>query len=249
VCQSDTLEKKREDMANTTTIGGRNGIESQPHREPAPRESDPAEGGLYRYLVLGLLRDGAARHGYGIMKEYQQRSGIQMCTGRFYNKLQRLAADGLVTTAANPPGADPRRTPYRITTAGAACFDAWLQDSATPETQRDDDLSARALLLAAAEPEVVSATLNRWRSDIWMRGASVEEAHKRALATQRMSSTCAFDPLPLLLARRLKHTAVDIEFIDEFRRTYARWTRGRANARASRGGRSGGGPGTPPIRA
>src|SRR5439155_1490458 len=193
-------------MANTTTIGGRNGIESQPHREPAPRESDPAEGGLYRYLVLGLLRDGAARHGYGIMKEYQQRSGIQMCTGRFYNKLQRLAADGLVTTAANPPGADPRRTPYRITTAGAACFDAWLQDSATPETQRDDDLSARALLLAAAAADLAH---HQFGPDVDARPSSTMSRSTAASPRNRTANRCVGRSAVPHPVRRQSHPRVE----------------------------------------
>ena len=176
-------------MTNITTVG-----ERLPHRDSASKESGLQGGGLYRYLVLGLLRNGAARHGYALMKEYQRRSGTQIGSGRFYGKLQRLAAEGLVTTATNPPGADPRRTPYRITTPGAACFDAWLRDSPTPDTQPDDTLCARTLLLTAAEPDVASATLDRWRREFWMRGARIEEALDRAQAMERESSSSAFDP-------------------------------------------------------
>jgi len=182
-------------------------------------------------------------------KDYQQRSGTPIGSGRFYNKLQRLAAEGLVTTAANPPGADPRRTPYRITSTGAASFDVWLRDSANPDSQRGDDLCAHALLLTAAEPAVVSATLDRWRNDIAMRGARIEEAHARALTTRRASPPSAFYPLPVVLARRLKHAVADIEFIDEFRRTYEQWMRRRAEARVSRNTPAGRGSGSRPIRA
>jgi len=231
-------------MTSTSTIGDR-----RPFRDPPPRESELRGGGLYRYLVLGLLRNGAARHGYALMKEYRQRSASQIGSGRFYNKLQRLAAEGLVATAANPPGADPRRTPYRITSAGMACFDAWLRDSAASDTRREDDLCARALLLATADPTVVSTTLDRWRSEIWTRGASIEEALARALEARKLSSPSAFDPLPLLLTRRLKHAAADVEFIDEFRRAYERWTRRSADERPSPAAVTRRGRGAPPARA
>src|SRR5438874_1232578 len=89
---------RKKKMTNITTVG-----ERLPHRDSASKESGLQGGGLYRYLVLGLLRNGAARHGYALMKEYQRRSGTQIGSGRFYGKLQRLAAEGLVTTATNPP--------------------------------------------------------------------------------------------------------------------------------------------------
>jgi len=230
-------------MTNITTVG-----ERLPHRDSASKESGLQGGGLYRYLVLGLLRNGAARHGYALMKEYQRRSGTQIGSGRFYGKLQRLAAEGLVTTATNPPGADPRRTPYRITTPGAACFDAWLRDSPTPDTQPDDTLCARTLLLTAAEPDVASATLDRWRREFWMRGARIEEALDRAQAMERESSSSAFDPLPLLLARRLKHAAADVEFIDDFRRAYEQWRGRRFDSRTSPAAAAPRGSATPRAR-
>ena len=244
---SMTIPDEGKAMPSMKTIRERSGTEGR--RGPALGESTLRGGGFYRYLVLGLLRDGTPRHGYALMKDYQQRSGTPIGSGRFYNKLQRLAAEGLVTTAANPPGADPRRTPYRITSTGAASFDVWLRDSANPDSQRGDDLCAHALLLTAAEPAVVSATLDRWRNDIAMRGARIEEAHARALTTRRASPPSAFYPLPVVLARRLKHATADIEFIDEFRRAYEQWMRRRAEARVSRTTPAGRRSGARPIRA
>src|SRR5207245_824425 len=86
-----------------THVGGTRDIPNMQNREAsstearlryrAPTLKEPATaGGLYRYIVLGLLRDGAARHGYALMKDYRQRSGSQIGSGRFYGKLQRLAA-------------------------------------------------------------------------------------------------------------------------------------------------------------
>src|SRR5437773_2069439 len=94
----------------------------------SPREQSSGgicRGGTFRFLILGLLRDGAPRHGYAVAKAYKLRSGGKISTGNFYRELQRLVADGLACTASNPPGADPRRTPYAITTVGRATFDAW----------------------------------------------------------------------------------------------------------------------------
>ena len=81
---------------------------------------------MFRYLVLGLLRNGDACHGYAVIKDYRKRTGQEASSGNFYRELQRLVGEGLVRTATNPPGADPRRAPYQITEAGSAVFDTWL---------------------------------------------------------------------------------------------------------------------------
>ena len=105
---------------------------------------------MFRYMVLGLLRNGEKLHGYALMKEYRTRSGLQMSTGNFYRELQRLGAEGLVREVINPEGADPRRAPYEITEAGAAAFDAWLTGpNATALGQYDDELSTRALFVSS----------------------------------------------------------------------------------------------------
>src|SRR5262245_46804582 len=108
---------------------------------------------MLRYIVLGLLRDGMPRHGYALMKAHRERSGVQIGTGNFYRELQRLTADGLVSTAVNPPDADDRRTPFQITARGAAVFDGWLhQPDGLGLRGRDDEFSCRALFVTHANP-------------------------------------------------------------------------------------------------
>ena len=67
---------------------------------------------MFRYLVLGLLRNGDARHGYAVIKDYRKRTGQEASSGNFYRELQRLVGEGLVRTATNPPGADPLHHEY-----------------------------------------------------------------------------------------------------------------------------------------
>ncbi len=175
---------------------------------------------MFRYIVLGLLRNGERLHGYALMKAYRARSGTQISTGNFYRELQRLAGVGLVRPVTNPDGADPRRAPYEITEAGAAAFDAWLSGpNESPLGQYDDELSARALFVVGAEPAVTRKVLDGWQEELWMRGKMIERARETAA---RYDGTVPAPPstLTLLLARRLKHVAADLEFIEELRAAY-----------------------------
>jgi DNA-binding PadR family transcriptional regulator len=175
---------------------------------------------VFRYVVLGLLRNGEKLHGYALMKVYRARSGTQISTGNFYRELQRLAAVGLVRPVTNPAGADPRRAPYEITEAGAAAYDAWLSGpNESPLGQYDDELSTRALFVASAEPAVTRKVLDRWQEELWMRGKMIERARETASRYGGVAQE-SFSPLTLLLARRLKHVAADLEFIEELRAAY-----------------------------
>src|SRR5262245_25740601 len=104
---------------------------------------------MVRYLILGLLRDGVVRHGYALMKEYRDGSGIAVSAGNVYRELQSLVAQGWVRAAVNPPEADSRRLPYAITPAGIDAVDRWLSTSRDAAlSQRVDELSLRAFLVA-----------------------------------------------------------------------------------------------------
>lgn len=179
---------------------------------------------MFRYLVLGLLRDGEPRHGYAVMKEYRERSGLQVNTGSFYRELQRLVAEGLVRTVANPIDADPRRAPYELTAAGAACFDAWLCGPTGAGVGRyEDELSARAMFLTEAEPAVVRKLLEGWKEELWLKSKVHERTRRAVVGSETDAATSPFSTLPLLLARSLKHVTADIEFIDELSGAYEAW--------------------------
>ena len=171
----------------------------------------------FRYLVLGLLRDGEPRHGYALMKEYQEHTGLRLSTGNFYRELQRLSVEGLVRTASNPEGADPRRAPYRITEAGTAAFEAWLTGpGGLVLDDYQDELAFRALFISEADPVVTSKVLDRWQQALWISGKILEREREAALA-HSASGRPASRTLALLIGRRLKHLAADVEFLDEFR--------------------------------
>ena len=89
------------------------------------------------YDVLLALADDA-RHGYGIIKEIEDRSPSPApSTGALYLALQRMKADGLIEEAdSSDPDADARRRYYRLTVLG--------RERAEFESQRLEGLVAAA---------------------------------------------------------------------------------------------------------
>ncbi|MGD8278723.1 MAG: PadR family transcriptional regulator [Gemmatimonadota bacterium] len=71
-------------------------------------------------ILLTLV--GETRHGYGIIREIEARSGPESApsTGALYLALQRLEAEGLIEEddGRRPAGEDRRRRYYRVTRRG-----------------------------------------------------------------------------------------------------------------------------------
>jgi DNA-binding PadR family transcriptional regulator len=190
--------------------------------------------GWLRWLVLGLLRDGVPRHGYAIMRAYRQSGGLEMTGGNVYRTLRALRAEGLVCAVPRTPGEDERRCPYRVTEPGALAFDVWLAgDDEAPGGTPDDGISARVLFLARAEPDVGWTLLDAWQEQLRLRERALERAGKKAAAVPG-----EFPALALLLSRRARHVAADLEFLQELRAAYLRWTNGAAAPEPARARRS-----------
>jgi DNA-binding PadR family transcriptional regulator len=176
---------------------------------------------MFRYLVLGLLRLGGPLHGYALMKAYRERSGTRISTGSFYRELTKLVAGGLVEMAARAPDEDPRRAPYRLTAAGVAAFETWLAGPHTASMgSQDDELSLAVLFLAEADPGVVERLFGTLQEDLWMRSKALERAREGGRAAA--GDPGRFDTLDLLLGRRQKHVAAELEFLAELRAAYER---------------------------
>lgn len=71
------------------------------------------------FQVLVALAD-APRHGYGILKEIEERTGepFASSTGTLYLAIQRLEQEGWIEATKAPEGSDGRRRYYRLTAAG-----------------------------------------------------------------------------------------------------------------------------------
>lgn len=73
------------------------------------------------YQILLALADGD-RHGYGIIKEIEERAGVSAApsTGALYLALQRMEASGAIAKSEVRPERDDdsRRRYYRLTEAG-----------------------------------------------------------------------------------------------------------------------------------
>jgi DNA-binding PadR family transcriptional regulator len=171
---------------------------------------------MIRYLLLGLLRDGRARHGYALMKEYRARAGRSLSIGNVYRELQRLRAEDLVRASPNPSGADPRRIPYAITDAGRAEFDAWLEAPGRGGGEAaEDDRLLRAFFAVETDRRVAARVLDEWREDL--EACAKRLARARAEVVKRADGDLSgrVPTLSLWLGRRLRHLAVDLDFVAE----------------------------------
>ena len=168
---------------------------------------------MMRYVILGLLHDGRARHGYALMKEYREKSGRTVSIGNVYRELQRLREEGLVRAGRNPAGADPRRMPYEITEAGSGEFGRWLGRPGggcldTP----DDEYSLRAFFVWLGRGESGQRVFADWSEELRSR---TRELSRRCAETGIEGSNSSNGSF--WLDRRLRHLAVDLEFIDTLR--------------------------------
>ena len=171
---------------------------------------------MLRHVILGLLRDGQPRHGYGLMTEYRARAGNQISLGNLYREFGRLVSEGLLQTGVNPPDADPRRIPYQITERGRQSFDQWLLMPVGSEAE----IAERLVFVDHLPGERMTRLLDRWQDDLWARGKGLTKAREEALAGNPKGR---FSALPSLLSRQLKHVTAELEFVKEFRLEFDAW--------------------------
>jgi len=101
------------------------------------------------YHVL-LSLSGEARHGYGIIKDVEERTDGRLVleAGTLYAAIKRLRDDGLIAEGAGPSGTDARRRYYGLTPLGRKVLRA--------ESERLAELVAlarEARVLPPAPPE------------------------------------------------------------------------------------------------
>jgi len=72
------------------------------------------------HVLLSLTQ--ASRHGYGIIKDVEERTGGRLVleAGTLYAAIKRLRDDGLIEERASPDDADARRRYYGLTQFGSA---------------------------------------------------------------------------------------------------------------------------------
>lgn len=76
------------------------------------------------HVLLSLAT--ASRHGYGIIKDVEERTGGRLLleAGTLYAAIKRLRDDGLLEERAAPADADARRRYYGLTELGVAVLRA-----------------------------------------------------------------------------------------------------------------------------
>jgi len=92
------------------------------------------------HAVLALLSDGAS-YGYQLKASFEQSVGPQwgeLNIGHLYQVLDRLERDKLVTKRVVPQSDRPDRVVYRLTPAGRAELDSWLETPFVRPAYRDD---------------------------------------------------------------------------------------------------------------
>jgi DNA-binding PadR family transcriptional regulator len=164
---------------------------------------------MFRYHLLGLLRNGT-QHGYALAKEYQRRSGVEVGLGGIYRELRILTEQGLVRRLANPLDGDPRRTPYEITAEGRDAFEDWFRELPDSTACDESNLAVRVMFFGDVAPVEAHRVLEQWRAGLWGLSKRFEAQLGRALTRDPAGTgSCA-----LLLRRRMKHIAVELEFLD-----------------------------------
>jgi DNA-binding PadR family transcriptional regulator len=119
------------------------------------------------HAVLALLAD-EPRHGYELRHRFEQAVGEQwggLNIGHVYQIIDRLARDGLIESERQPQSLKPDRVVHRLSPAGRAELDRWLNEPC-PRTRgyRDDFFLKVMAAVQARDAATLAGVLRRQRS-------------------------------------------------------------------------------------
>jgi DNA-binding PadR family transcriptional regulator len=167
---------------------------------------------MLRFMILVLLSDGEAKHGYALMKAFGRRSGLRLSMANVYRELQRLREAGLVVRTVGLPDADPRRVPYAITARGRQALAVWLAEPASNVPRAaPDSLSYRLVALEEMECEQAFRFLDDLRETLEMELKVLDKRHRVLRPEGGLHAT------DVLAQREALHLQVDLRIVGEAR--------------------------------
>ncbi len=160
-----------------------------------------------QHAVLALLADGES-HGYDLREQFEQAVGPQwgdLSIGHLYQVLDRLAREGLVRRRGVRQATRPDRIVYRLTDAGRAELDAWLETPFVRQSGYRDDfflkLAAAARLGLDSLQRVITTQRKAYTGEL------------RTLAQLRAQHES--DPVVrLLIETAIDHTEANLRTVD-----------------------------------
>ncbi len=160
------------------------------------------------HAVLGLLAHGPS-YGYELRASFQEAIGPQwgeLNIGRLYQVLDRLARDGLVAGTLVPQQRRPDKTVYRLTDAGRAELDRWLERPIIRTTGYRDEFFLKLFVASRFGLERVRGLVRTQREAYLGELGGLEELRERH----------DHDPLlRLLIEAAVLHTEANLRFLEQ----------------------------------
>jgi DNA-binding PadR family transcriptional regulator len=189
-----------------------------------------------QHAVLALLADGDS-YGYDLREQFEQAVGPQwgdLSIGHLYQVLDRLTRQGLVTRRGVRQATRPDRIVYRLTDAGRAELDAWLETPFVRQSGYRDDFFLKLAAAARLGPDPLQRVIATQRK--------AYTGELRALAELRAQHET--DPVVrLLIETAIDHTEANLRTVDRAAENAAELAAPKTRARsepASRGAASSG---------
>jgi DNA-binding PadR family transcriptional regulator len=160
------------------------------------------------HAVLALLAAKPA-HGYELKGSFEQAVGDQwggLNIGHLYQILDRLTRDGLIESERRPQPVKPDRLIHRVTPAGRAELDRWLNEpSVRTRGYRDDFFLKVMAAVQAGDPAMLASVLRRQRVHLLTELRSLADARAAASAS----------PVVALLVKAAElHVRADLGVVD-----------------------------------
>ena len=180
-----------------------------------------------QHAVLALL-EGGASYGYELRAQFKESVGPQwgdLNIGHLYQVLDRLVRDGLVTRREVEQRRRPDKNVYRLTKAGRAELERWLEAPFVRQGGYRDDFFLKLLAASRLGPEQLDNVLRIQREAYLGELASLTELrqpHRNEALVE------------LLIEAAILHTEANLRVVERAQKTQSKLVRG-SSARAAAG--------------
>jgi DNA-binding PadR family transcriptional regulator len=143
----------------------------------SPRPSIPL---THEYILLGLLHQHPV-HGYDLHKEITSREGIaaiwSVKQSQLYALLDKLEAQGLLTSTLVPGEAHPSRKEFKLTEAGQGALAAWMQNPVSHPREMRQDFLARLYFASQTSAQAAAHLIHQQQAECrdWLHGLQQRE--------------------------------------------------------------------------